>query len=93
MSETPANQSDTFDIGEHTIHRLGFGAMRLCGDGIIGPPDDEANAHDVLTRAVDLGVDFVDTADSYGPGVDERLVGEALGDREDVLVATKAGLL
>ncbi|GAB3041123.1 aldo/keto reductase [Natronobiforma cellulositropha] len=93
MSDQPANRSDTFDIGEHTVHRLGFGAMRLCGEGIIGAPDDEEHAREVLRRAVELGVDFVDTADSYGPGVDERLVGEALGDREDVLVATKVGLL
>lgn len=85
--------TDTFEIGDRTVHRLGFGAMRLCGDEIIGPPDDETQAREVLERAVELGVDFVDTADSYGPGVSERLVGETIGDREDVLVATKAGLL
>ena len=89
------NHSDTFDVGgELTVHRLGFGAMRLTGEDIIGPPDDEENARDVLQRAVELGVDFVDTADSYGPGVSERLVGEALDvDRDDLVVATKAGLL
>lgn len=92
---TPRNQSDTFDVGgELTVHRLGFGAMRLTGEGIIGPPDDEENAREVLRRAVDLGVDFVDTADSYGPGVSERLIGEALDvDRDDLVVATKGGLL
>jgi hypothetical protein len=84
---------DTFDIGgELTVNRLGFGAMRLCGEGIIGPPDDESETHRVLQRAVELGVDFIDTADSYGPGVSERLIGEAL-DPEDAVVATKAGLL
>ncbi|MFD1512970.1 aldo/keto reductase [Halomarina rubra] len=89
----PTNESDTFDLdGETTVNRLGFGAMRLCGEGIVGPPDDEENARDVLRRAVDLGVDFVDTADSYGPGVSERLIGETL-DPDEAVVATKAGLL
>jgi pyridoxine 4-dehydrogenase len=87
------NDSDTFDLGGRAVHRLGFGAMRLTGEGVIGPPASEAEAKRVLRRAVELGVDFVDTADSYGPGVSERLVGETLGDREDVLVASKAGLL
>ncbi len=88
------NRSDTFDVGgEFTVRRLGFGAMRLTGEDIIGPPDDEEAAKDVLERAVDIGVDIVDTADSYGPGVSERLIGEALGDRDDVVVATKGGLL
>jgi len=89
------NQSDTFDVGgELTVHRLGFGAMRLTGEDIIGPPDDEDEARDVLRRADELGVDIVDTADSYGPGVSERLIGEALDtDRDDLVVATKAGLL
>ena len=87
------NESDTFDIGgELTVHRLGFGAMRLTGEDIIGPPDDEAAAKQVAERAVDLGVDFVDTADSYGPGTSERLLGEAY-DEGDAVVASKAGLL
>ena len=89
----PANDSDTFDVGgEATVHRMGFGAMRITGPDIIGRPDDEDDARAVLQRAVELGVDFVDTADSYGPGVSERLVGKAL-DEEDAFVATKAGLL
>jgi len=89
----PANESDTFEIGgEATVHRMGYGAMRVTGPDIIGPPEDEDAARGVLRRAVDLGVDFVDTADSYGPGVSERLVGEAIDD-EDAFVATKAGLL
>jgi aryl-alcohol dehydrogenase-like predicted oxidoreductase len=91
----PTNESDTFDIGgELTVHRLGFGAMRLTGEDVIGEPDDEAEARAVLERAVDLGVDFIDTADSYGPGVSERLIGEALDtEREDLVIATKGGLL
>ena len=89
------NRSDTFDIGgETTVHRLGFGAMRITGEGIIGEPDDPEHARDVLQRAVDLGVDFIDTADSYGPGTSERFIREALGpDYGDVVVATKGGLL
>ncbi|WP_232700487.1 aldo/keto reductase [Halobacterium wangiae] len=87
------NDSDTFDVGgDLTVHRLGFGAMRVTGENIIGRPDDEDAAHDVLRRAVELGVDFVDTADSYGPGVSERLIREA-GITDDAVVATKAGLL
>ncbi|WP_273836331.1 aldo/keto reductase [Halococcus sp. PRR34] len=87
------NRSDTFDIGgKDTVHRLGFGAMRLTGEEIIGPPDDEDEARDVLQRATDLGVDFIDTADSYGPAVSERLIGEALAPYDDAFVATKGGL-
>ncbi|TKX73805.1 aldo/keto reductase [Halorubrum sp. GN11_10-6_MGM] len=94
MASNTGGRSDTFDIGgELTVDRLGFGAMRITGEEIIGRPDDEEAAKDVLRRAVDLGVDFVDTADSYGPGVSERLIGEALGDPDDVVVASKAGLL
>jgi aryl-alcohol dehydrogenase-like predicted oxidoreductase len=87
------DQSDTFTIGgDTTVNRLGFGAMRVTGPGVIGPPADEAAARDLLRHAVELGVDFIDTADSYGPGVSERLVGEAL-EPEEAVVATKAGLL
>jgi len=90
--------SGTFDIGgELTVTRLGYGAMHLTGEHVTGPPADEAAARDVVRHAIDLGVDFVDTADSYGPAVSERLVGEALaGDAvndEDVVVATKGGLV
>ncbi|WP_122089490.1 aldo/keto reductase [Halalkalicoccus subterraneus] len=88
------NESDTFDIGgELTVHRLGFGGMRITGEEIIGPPEDEEEAKEVLERAREIGVDFVDTADSYGPCVSERLIGETFGpDYEDVVVATKGGL-
>jgi aryl-alcohol dehydrogenase-like predicted oxidoreductase len=94
MPETPdASAAGTFDIGgELTVNRLGFGAMRLCGEGIVGSPDDEDHAHSVARQAVEYGVDFVDTADSYGPGVSERLLRES-GIVEDAVVATKAGLL
>jgi aryl-alcohol dehydrogenase-like predicted oxidoreductase len=69
---------DTFDIGgELTVGRLGFGAMRVTGEDIIGEPDDVNEARAVLRRAAEL-VDLVDTADSYGPGVSERLIGETL---------------
>ncbi|SFR48643.1 aldo/keto reductase [Halorubrum sodomense] len=94
MASNTTGGRETFDVGgELTVNRLGFGAMRVTGEDIVGRPDDEAAAKDVLRRAVDRGVDFVDTADSYGPGVSERLIGEALGDPDDVVVASKAGLL
>jgi len=86
------NQSDTFDIGDRTVHRLGYGAMRITGENIIGRPDDEDAARALLRHAIDIGVDFIDTADSYGPGVSERLIREA-GVTDDAVVATKAGLL
>lgn len=88
------NESGTFDVGgDLTVHRLGFGAMRICGDGILGEPDDVDAVRDLLRKAVDLGVDFIDTADAYGPGTSERLVREALHPYDDVVVATKGGLL
>ena len=94
MPSDTTGRRDTFDIGgDLTVSRLGFGAMRITGEDIIGRPEDEADAKVVLQRAVELGVDFVDTADSYGPGVSERLIGEALGDPDDAVVASKAGLL
>ena len=64
--------------GEVSVHRLGFGAMRLTGDGIWGPPKNRMEAIAVLRRAVELDVNFIDTADSYGPGVSEELIAEAL---------------
>ena len=85
----------TFDIGgTDTVSRLGFGAMRLCGPDVLGEPADVGGARRVLERAVDLGVDLVDTADAYGPGTSERLVGETIdAGRDDLVVATKGGLL
>ena len=85
--------NDTFTIGgDLTVHRLGFGSMRLTGEGIWGEPADRDEALRVLRRAVELGVDLIDTADSYGPEVAERLIAEALHPYPDNLViATKGG--
>ena len=78
--------------GKVSVHRLGFGAMRLTGDGIWGPPKDKEAALAVLRRAVELGVNFIDTADSYGPGVSEELIAEALSPYpKDLVIATKGG--
>ena len=73
------------------IHRLGFGAMRITGPGIWGPPTDRAEALRTLKRLPELGIDFVDTADSYGPDVSEQLIREALHPYDGILIATKAG--
>src|ERR1700737_2962696 len=78
--------------GEVSVHRLGFGAMRLTGEGIWGPPKNHKEAIAVLRRAVELGVNFIDTADSYGPEVDEELIAEALFPYPtDLVIATKGG--
>jgi aryl-alcohol dehydrogenase-like predicted oxidoreductase len=90
----PAHESGTFEIAGKTVHRLGFGAMRLTGPGIWGEPADRAECIRVLRRAVDLGVDLIDTADSYGPYISEEIIREALHPYpEQVLIATKAGLV
>jgi pyridoxine 4-dehydrogenase len=85
---------DTFTIrGDREVHRLGFGAMRITGEGIWGPPDDPEEAKRVLRRVLELGLDLIDTADSYGPEVSENLIAEALHPYPDGLViATKGGL-
>jgi aryl-alcohol dehydrogenase-like predicted oxidoreductase len=75
------------------VNRLGFGAMRLTGPGVWGPPADRGEAVRVLHRAVELGVNFIDTADSYGPYVSEEIIREALHPYEGLVIATKAGLL
>jgi pyridoxine 4-dehydrogenase len=87
-------RAKTFKIGgDLEVDRLGFGAMRLTGKGIWGEPKDVDEAGRVLKRAVELGVNFIDTADSYGPDVSERLIGEALSPfAKGLVVATKAGL-
>lgn len=91
---TTAAASGTFAIGgDLTVNRLGFGAMRITGDGIWGPPEDQDAAIAVLGRLPDLEVDFIDTADSYGPFVSEELICEALHPYDGMTVATKAGLL
>ena len=85
--------NETFTFADQTVHRLGYGAMRITGDGIWGEPRDRPQALAVLRRAVELGVDFIDTADSYGPCVSEELIAEALHPYGHVKVATKAGFL
>ena len=89
----PAAAAGTITLGsELTVNRMGFGAMRLTGRGIWGPPRDRAEAVRVLRRAVELGVDFIDTADSYGPNVSEEIIAEALHPYpEGLVIATKAG--
>lgn len=88
-----AASSGTVSLGgELTVNRLGFGTMRLTGDGIWGPPKDPAAAIAVLRRAVELGINFIDTADSYGPNVSEELIAEALAPYPaDLIIATKGG--
>ncbi len=91
---TAAAASGTFHLGgDLPVHRLGFGAMRITGPGIWGEPEDPAEARRVLQRVVELGINFIDTADSYGPEVSERLIAETLHPYPDGLViATKGGL-
>ena len=93
-AEKPASKAGEFRIaGELPISRLGFGAMRITGKGIWGEPADHDESIRVLRRAVDLGTNFIDTADSYGPEVSERLIAEALYPYpEGLVIATKAGL-
>jgi aryl-alcohol dehydrogenase-like predicted oxidoreductase len=90
----PAIAAGTIDLGgDLTVNRLGFGAMRITGPGIWGEPPDRQEAKAVLRRAVDLGVNFIDTADSYGPEVSEDLIAEALSPYpDDLVIATKGGL-
>jgi pyridoxine 4-dehydrogenase len=95
QSSTPAAGAGTIDVGgDLTVHRLGYGAMRITGRGIWGEPPDRDEAKAVLRRAVELGVNFIDTADSYGPDVSETLIAEALSPYpEDLVIATKGGLV
>jgi pyridoxine 4-dehydrogenase len=87
------HQSGTFRLADLSVYRLGFGAMRITGRGIWGPPRDRAECIRVLRRAVELGVNFIDTADSYGPAISEELIREALHPYpEGLVIATKAGL-
>jgi len=93
MSHANAASSGTFKIGgDLQVNRLGFGAMRIVGDGVWGEPADRAEAIRVLKRLPDLGVDFIDTADSYGPDISEELIHEALHPYKNVTIATKGGL-
>ena len=91
---TTASSSGTFTIGgDLEVNRLGYGAMRIVGDGVWGPPRDRDEVLRVLARLPGLGVDFIDTADSYGPAISEDLIREALHPYAEVKVATKAGFL
>ena len=94
ITERPAEASGTFAIGgDLTVNRLGFGAMQLTGEGVWGDPKDPDEAVRVLQRAIELGVNFIDTADSYGPFVSEQLIKRALHPyADDLVIATKAGL-
>jgi len=92
---TKVNFQKNYTIGgDLTVHRMGYGAMRITGKGIWGPPKDRAEAIRVLRRAVELGVNFIDTADSYGPSISEELIAEALHPYPaGLVIATKGGLL
>jgi aryl-alcohol dehydrogenase-like predicted oxidoreductase len=91
---TTAAQSGTFSLGgDLPVHRLGFGAMRVTGDGVWGPPKDRQECLAVLRRSIELGVNLIDTAESYGPHVSEELIAEALRPYpKDLVIATKGGL-
>jgi|SRR5277367_2340064 len=91
--ESPAAKSGTFRIGgDLSVYRLGYGAMRITGQGIWGEPKDRPEAIKVLRLAVALGINFIDTADSYGPHVSEEIIAEALYPYpQDLVIATKAG--
>jgi len=92
MLATPAATAGTVSLGKLTVNRLGYGAMRITGKGIWGPPADREAAIATLRRAVELGVNFIDTADSYGPNISEELIAEALHPYPaDLVVATKGG--
>ena len=94
MTARLAARAGTIKVGDLTVHRMGFGAMRVCGPNVWGPPKDRVHARRVLRRALDLGIDFIDTADAYGPHVDETLIAEALHPYpEGLVIATKGGLL
>jgi aryl-alcohol dehydrogenase-like predicted oxidoreductase len=93
LATPSAKASGTFKLGgEVEIHRLGYGAMRITGPGVWGPPDDPSEALRTLQSLPELGVNFIDTADAYGPDVSEQLIREALHPYADVLIATKGGL-
>lgn len=93
-SVVSAAESGTFRFGgDLPVHRLGYGAMRVVGEGVWGPPEDREQSLEVLRRVPELGIDFIDTADSYGPFISEELIAEALHPYpDDLVIATKAGL-
>jgi aryl-alcohol dehydrogenase-like predicted oxidoreductase len=92
VSDQIASAAGIVTIGDLTVNRMGFGAMRITGDGVWGPPADPDECRRVLRRALELGVNFIDTANSYGPHVSEELIAEALFPYpEGLVIATKAG--
>src|ERR1700761_5390654 len=94
MPTPDASRSGMFAIGgDMTVNRLGFGAMRVTGEGIWGPPADPEESKRTLRRVPELGINFIDTADSYGPYVSEELIAETLAPYAKVHIATKGGLL
>ena len=92
MTSINATASGQFTIGDRSVTRLGFGAMRITGEGVWGEPKNRQEAIRVLKRLPELGVNFIDTADSYGPNVAEDLIAEALYPYDNMFVATKGGL-
>src|SRR6202451_1594779 len=95
LGATTASDVGALAVGDDlVVNRFGFGAMRITGPGVWGPPTDHSGAIAVLRRAIDLGVNLIDTADSYGPSVSEELIAEALTPYpEDLVIATKGGLV
>lgn len=91
-SRMEISKAGTVTLGDIVVNRMGFGAMRITGQGVWGEPEDHDGALAVLTRAVELGVNFIDTADAYGPEVSENLIREALSPYEGITIATKGGL-
>ena len=94
MTENESNGAGALQLGDLKVKRLGFGAMRLCGPGIWGEPEDPKAAEAVLRRVVEVGIDLIDTADAYGPEVNERQISSALYPYpENLVIATKGGLV
>ncbi len=94
LEQNGAGLAGTIALGDMTVHRLGFGAMRLCGDSAWGRPKDRDHVNRLLHRAIGLGVNFIDTADSYGPQANESLISQALYPYpSDLVIATKGGLV
>jgi pyridoxine 4-dehydrogenase len=94
MAHNSGNGAGTLQLGDLTVKRLGFGAMRLCGPGIWGEPEDPREAEAVLRRVVEVGINLIDTADAYGPEVNERQISSALYPYpDDLVIATKGGLV
>lgn len=92
-NDQPATEAGSIQLGSFTVNRMGFGAMRITGSGVWGEPENHDEAISVLKRAVELGVNFIDTADAYGSEVSENLIAEALKPYEEIVIATKGGFV